>query len=197
MPSALVGNPVDQGFGSGGLMLTQGFGSTAPSVLVGNPIDQGFGLGGLLVLQGFGATILPPNLMAAIQAMAMADATLAGIVGGFQRGNLAAGSTAPSYCMFCRAGSTPNAWTSTSEWKNEHVRFRVYATDGDTAEALGEQLIASVKAWGALDYQNGYAIPLIEVGALSEPTSNRRTGDKAAWYVEATFNARCRRGRDS
>lgn len=193
-PSGSGGNlpsPVRTPIGTRRLLLLQG--KSGPR-LVRTPI----GRRRLLLLQGVGKASLPPNLMAAIQAKATADASLAGIVGGFLRGALPPvgnGVASPaSYCVFRSRGASPYFKSNTSEWKDERICFRVYATDGDTAEALGRALQLSIPKWGPLFYQNGTSIPLFGDGIMNEPTPNRRTGDKAAWYVEVNFSARCRLG---
>jgi hypothetical protein len=136
----------------------------------------------------------PPHLMAAILAAASADTTLAGITGGFWRGEKPADAALlESYCVLTRSGSSDGPYFSGGPVKDHRIRFRVYHSDPDASEALLDQLLASVPAWGALRYATGFSIPLVEAGTKSDPTKNRRTGDKAGWYTEANFCARCQR----
>lgn len=139
----------------------------------------------------------PKTLMSAIGRAANADPALAGIAGGTWRGVLPRrlqGQAEPTtYCEFTRTRVSHLMLTSTSEWKDCTVRFRVYAPDGDSAEQLGKALEEAVRQWGSLSYAGGYSIPAIQVGGLSGPTNNRTQGQKGAWYCEATFSFRFRR----
>jgi hypothetical protein len=148
----------------------------------------------LALLAAGSQPVVAANLMAAVAATAAADPTLSGIAKFYRSSKPPDAASLEPYCVFNRAGSSQLLYTSTSEWKDERVKFCVYASDPDTAESLGEQLIQSVKAWGPLLYATGYSIPLKEVGVMSGATKNRRTGDKASWSVDVTFSARCRRG---
>ena len=136
---------------------------------------------------------LPIDLMAAIQAAATADGYLAG-VGPIFRGNLpptVSGQAQPaSYLVFSQASSTLLFKSSSSQVHDVRVRLRLYHQDPDQAQALGRLVEARAPAWGALPYQNGQSIPLVRVGGSNDPTKNRRSGDKAAWYSEAVYSAR-------
>ena len=145
----------------------------------------------LLLLRGGGTTLAPPNLVAAIIARATADSTLAGI-DRFWKDETPPAPTA-TYCVISRTGSTLLWNLVGSVWASERIRFRVYATDADVAESLGETLLRSVPAWGSLDYQTGFSIPMVEAGIVSSKVVKRRTGDKSAWSVDVTFTARCNR----
>jgi hypothetical protein len=140
----------------------------------------------------------PPNLISAIIATAALDPALSGVLAWWkdELPPIPKGATAPAtYGLVSRAGSTLLWNTVGSVWHSERIRFRVYSLDADTAESLAEALIAAVPAWGSLDYQTGFSIPMFEAGTMSAKNPKRRSGDPGSWYAEVKFEARCKRGR--
>lgn len=175
-------------------LITRGYGSSAtpPGPVRACLATGGLGIAQSLVTRGMRpiSAVIPIDLLAAVAAKMRDVAALSPLE--FVALDK---STADldAYAVIVNGGSSHYHQTSTSEWKDVRLTIRLYAASSDDAESLGRALLAAAKAWGAIDYRDGFSLPLLETGRRQFEVRSKRPGDPGSACFEVTYSARCRK----
>lgn len=184
------------GLGSPPRLVTRGLSSSATPTgpIVAGIITRGLGIGQLLLTRGLAvpqAEILPPSLAGAIARKVATTDSLSELTDlSLTR---AKPNPGPSYSVIHNTGSGNYFTSSSSEWKDDRITIRILASDAVTVNRLGLAFAAAVKAWGSLDFEGGYSIPLFETGRRHEEVKSKRAGENGSFLFELIYSARCRR----
>lgn len=142
-----------------------------------------------------GGSAAPADFLAALIAAAKADSNLSAFNGQFWDDEAPSNATAP-YVVITLSGGSDVVITDETRIYDQSLRFRVYGPDATTASTQGNLLADRFKAWGSLDFVDGFSIAMVERGRRPAVKAKALGPTvKPRYFFEVTASARVHQGR--